>query len=246
MLHGQLPRPFYLAIGLWWTVAGIVVAEAPPKAEHDFAKWEQDIQKFEASDRQHSPQPGGVVFVGSSTMRLWKTDELLPDLHVVNRGFGGSEMIDSLHFAERIVLPHRPKVLVVYAGSNDLNKGVTSCEVLAHFEQFVAQVHAASPETEIVYMSINPSQKRWAQIHRIRATNALIQAKCIDLERVHFLETHAHLLNAAGEPEATYLSDDGLHLNDVGYRRLTELVRPTIERLLAGESDVNPSPTAVP
>jgi lysophospholipase L1-like esterase len=227
-----------LLCGLAVVLAGLpgrLPAEAKP---HDFERWEQDIQAFESQDKAHPPQPGGVMFIGSSTMRLWKTDELLSDLKVVNRGFGGSELIDSWHFAERIVVPHRPKVLLVYAGSNDLSKGVTSCEIAGHFTQLVQRVQAGSPETEIVYLSIKPNVKRWGIIHHVRATNALIEAQCVDLPHVHFLNVHPQMLNAAGEPEVKWLSDDGLHLNPDGYKHLTELVRPTIERLLKGETDV--------
>lgn len=209
-------------------------ADAPVAAarSHDFARWEPAIAAFEAADREQPPASGGVVFVGSSTIRMWNTSELLADLPVINRGFGGSEMVDSAHFAERIVLPYRPRVVLVYAGSNDLSKEATPCQVLADFATLVEKVHAVLPETEVVFLSIKPSRKRWPLIHRIRATNALIEAYCIDGPHRHFLNVHEAMLNAEGQPEEQYLAADGLHLNPEGYRRLTELVRPTIERLL--------------
>ncbi|MCA9053574.1 MAG: hypothetical protein KDA75_07040 [Planctomycetaceae bacterium] len=204
--------------------------ERPP---HDFAKWESAIQAFEAADQANPPKTGGVLFVGSSTMRMWKTNDLLPDLHVINRGFGGSEMIDTLHFADRIVIPYQPRVMLLYAGSNDLGHNEQPCAIAARFEELIAKVHAASPETEIVFMSVKPTVKRWALIHRIRATNALVEAVCVDHEHVHYLDAHTPMLNADGEPDEQWLSSDGLHLNDAGYKHLTEVVRPVVDRLLA-------------
>lgn len=214
-------------------------AQRPP---HDFAKWETAVAAFEAQDREHPPQPGGVMFLGSSTMRLWKTDACFPDLGVVNRGFGGSEVIDSVHFAERLIGPHRPRVILVYAGSNDLSKGTSPSQVAADFEQLVARVKQISPETQIVYLSIKPSVKRWPIIHRIRAVNALIRSFAVDEPQVHFLDVHDAMLNERQEPEVAYLAADGLHLNDLGYQHLTALVRPKIDRLLAGETDEPASP----
>lgn len=227
-----------LGILLWGTGgmgdAASRAADNPAASRpHDFSKWEAAIAAFEAYDRDHPPAPGGVLFVGSSTIRRWNTAELFPDLRVINRGFGGSEMIDTAHFAKRIVLPYRPRVIVVYAGSNDLARNTTPCQLLADFTALVEQVDRELPETEVVFLSIKPSIKRWPLIHRIRAANALIAALCEERPRLHFLDVHARFLTAEGLPDPAYLEEDGLHLNVAGYRRLTELVRPEIDRLLA-------------
>ncbi len=224
---------------LAWGIAGMGVASSraadnPAEARaHDFSKWETAIAAFEASDRDHPPPPGGVLFVGSSTIRRWNTAELFPDLPVINRGFGGSEMIDAAHFAERIVLPYRPRVIVVYAGSNDLARDTTPCQILADFTALVAQVERELPETDVLFLSIKPSIKRWPLIHRVRATNALIEALCTERPRLHYLDVHTPFLTAEGLPDPACLEEDGLHLNAAGYRRLTELVRPAVDRLLA-------------
>ena len=94
-----------------------------PAADDDpFAKWEADIAAFEAADREHPPEPGGIVFVGSSSIRLWDLQRDFPDLRMLNRGFGGSQVADSAHFAERIVIPYRPRIVVLYAGDNDMRR----------------------------------------------------------------------------------------------------------------------------
>lgn len=241
---------FLIGMCLGWTAGWGAVsraADSPASRPHDFSKWEAAMAAFEAQDREQPPAPGGVLFVGSSTIRRWNTAELFPDLPVINRGFGGSELIDTAHFAERIVLPYRPRVIVVYAGSNDLARGTTPCQLLADFTSLVEQVDRDLPETEVVFLSIKPSLKRWPLIHRIRAANALIEAFCVERPRLHFLDVHARFLTAEGLPDPAYLEEDGLHLNAAGYRRLTDLVRPEIERLLAappGAAAPSPPSTA--
>ena len=88
-----------------------------------FAKWEKEIAAFEAADQKQPPPKGGIVFVGSSSIRLWDVKKSFPGLPVINRGFGGSQIEDSTHFAERIVFPYEPCAVVFYAGDNDIASG---------------------------------------------------------------------------------------------------------------------------
>lgn len=199
-----------------------------------FAKWEADIAAFEAQDREHPPEPGGIVFVGSSSIRLWDLKRDFPDLPVLNRGFGGSQVADSTHFAERIVIPYRPRIVVLYAGDNDIAQGVTPCQVCENFVAFAETVHAALPETRIIYIAIKPSMKRWALIHRVRAANALINAACTDGERLTFLDVEPPMLGDDGQPRRELFVEDGLHLNPQGYALWTELLRPHLSIRDAG------------
>ena len=89
-------------------------------------RWEPAIQKFEAEDKQTPPVKGGIVFIGASSIVRWTNlAESFPGLKVVNRGFGGSELAESVKYASRVVVPHAPRIVVLYAGENDLNRGVT-------------------------------------------------------------------------------------------------------------------------
>ena len=227
----------------WLTTATLVlrlvvtpaIADDDAKPAHDFARWHSAIAAFEAEDNERRREPGGVLFIGSSTIRLWDTDKHFPDLDVINRGFGGSEMIDTLHFADRIVIPYQPRVMLLYAGSNDIARDEPPCAIARRFEQLIAKVQQESPQTQIVFLSVKPTTKRWNLIHRIRATNALVEVICIETAGVHYLDAHTAMLNDEGEPETKWLSEDGLHLNAIGYEHLTEVTRPVIDRLLADD-----------
>lgn len=193
-------------------------------------RWESDIAAYEAMDRKSPPVQDGIVFIGSSSVRLWDVRKSFPDLPVVNRGFGGSQLADSVRYADRILIPYRPKTVVLYAGDNDLAAGKSPEQVLADYKAFAAKVHGALPDTRIVYVAVKPSPKRWALIEKIRETNRLIRAAAEQDPRQVFVDVEKPMLTAEGQPRAELYRPDDLHLNDEGYKLWTELVRPHLEK----------------
>src|SRR5262249_9086389 len=132
--------------------------------EHDFGKWEKEIAAYERMDRTNPPPAGALLFIGSSTIRLWKTlAQDFPSHRVINRGFGGSEIVDATHFAEQVILPYKPRMVFLRAGGNDLHAGKSPEQVFADFKEFAAKVQAKLPETQIAFISLSPSIARWQQ-----------------------------------------------------------------------------------
>ncbi len=193
---------------------------------HDFSIWEKEVAAYEAADRIDPPPKGGVLFVGSSTVRLWKTlAEDFPDHKVINRGIGGSEIVDSTHFADRIIFPYEPKQIFLRAGGNDLHAGRLPDEVAKDFAEFVRTVHGRLPNTEILYISINPTPARWGEKDKNRALNDLIQNQALQMPRVGFVDAYDLAIGPDG-PIRGYFVEDMLHLNPVGYKILATRVRP--------------------
>lgn len=188
-------------------------------------RWEKEIAAFEAADRVAPPPKGEVVFVGSSTIRLWDLATAFPEIRTINRGFGGSEMHDATRYVDRIVVPYSPRTVVVYAGDNDIML-TPSEEVAIQFERFVRAVHAKLPQTRIVYIGIKPSLLRWAQIDRMRQANATIRAFCERDDRVAFVDVDQAMLGWDEKPRPELYVQDGLHLTQQGYQILNALVRP--------------------
>src|SRR5262245_27055550 len=132
---------------------------APPA--RDFSQWDKDIAAFEAADRTSPPPKDAILFVGSSTIVRWNTlQEDFPNQRVINRGFGGNQIVDSTHFADRMIFPYRPRLIFLRAGGNDLHSGKSPEQVFQDFKDFVATIHAKLPKTEIVYISLAPSIAR--------------------------------------------------------------------------------------
>lgn len=195
---------------------------AVPAAE----RWEPAIRAFEAQDHKSAPPKGGVVFVGSSSIRMWAVEKSFPELSALNRGFGGSQMADSARYADRIVTLYEPRVVVLYAGDNDLAAGKSPEQVLADYRQFVGKVHAALPKTRIVYIAVKPSIARWKLIEKVRTTNGLIQQAAAGDPRLVFIDVEKPMVGPDGKPRPEFFLRDGLHLNAEGYRIWADLVRP--------------------
>jgi lysophospholipase L1-like esterase len=205
------------------------LCEAICEAPDEFARWESAIQSFEKQDRESAPPRGATLFVGSSSIRMWDLAESFPGKPVVNRGFGGSQMADSTHFVEQLVLKHAPRLVVVYAGDNDIAKGKSPERVAADFAQFCEAVHTALPETRIVYIAIKPSVARWELYPQMQRANELIAAQCRDHQHLQFADIVTPMLGEDGRPRPELFADDGLHLNEAGYRLWTEVLGAIVE-----------------
>ena len=220
----------------WLLLVGLlIVTVAPParcaETNHNFARWEKEIAAYEQSDRTNPPPKGALLFIGSSTVRLWKTlAQDFPGYRVINRGFGGSQIMDSAHFAERIIFPYDPKMIFLRAGGNDLWAGKSPEQVFAEFKEFVAKVHAKLPETEIVFISLCPSVARWKRADQEKTLNTLVKDYVRQSPRVNYIETYTMSLGPDGQPRPELFVADKLHFNAEGYKLLAELVRPHLPK----------------
>jgi lysophospholipase L1-like esterase len=208
-------------------LSAVLSSTAPLAAQSD--RWAKEMAAFEQQDRESPPAPGGIVFVGSSSIRLWDLAQSFPGLPVINRGFGGSQLIDSVNHVDLLVLRHKPRVVVVYAGDNDLAGGKTPEVVVEDFTAFATKVHAALPATRIAFIGIKPSIQRWALIDQVRAANAGIRSVCQSDERLGFVDVDGPMLGWDEKPRKDLLVQDGLHLSPKGYQLWTTLVRPFLE-----------------
>lgn len=215
--------------------AAVVVLLSGPvsgaETNHDFAKWEKDIAAFERTDATNPPPQGGVEFIGSSTIARWKTlAQDFPEQPVFNRGFGGSEIVDSTHFASRVIFPYAPRMIIFRAGGNDLAAGKSSEQVFANYQEFVATVHAKLPETEIVFISWNPTPARWSQHEQEKELNRRVKNFTGQTPHLKYIETYDLPLGADGQPRPELFVADKLHFNADGYKLLAERVRPVVSK----------------
>ncbi len=211
-------------------------ALAPLPAGADAAP---EMNAFLKADQKQMPPTGAVLFMGSSSIRFWTTlAQDFPEIPVINRGFGGSQIFENTLYVDRIATLYKPKIIVLFAGTNDLAYGNKNPQqVLQEFQDFVAKVHAALPDTRIVYVSINPSVARWKQEAAVLEANHLIEEWIFEnnspAETLDFINSHSPLLTADGQPQPRLLRADGLHLNPDGYKVWTAIVKPRVLALAA-------------
>lgn len=203
-------------------------AESPAIAEIP-NPWERTIQAFERSDRASPPPPDDIVFLGSSSIVGWNVKEAFPGAPVVNRGFGGSQISDSALFAERILAAHAPRLVVFYAGDNDIAGGKSPERVFRDFQQLVERIHSGHPKAPIAFLSIKPSPSRRKHLDAQQRANALIAEFIAKDPRLTYVDVAAPMLTADGEPRPELFQKDRLHMNAAGYRLWNDRVRPLIE-----------------
>jgi GDSL-like Lipase/Acylhydrolase family len=201
------------------------------ETNHNFAKWEGEIAAFEQSDLTNPPPQGGVEFIGSSMIRRWNTlAQDFPGQPVFNRGFGGSEIVDSTHFAPRMIFPYAPRMIVFRAGGNDLWAGKSPEQVFADFQEFTTVVHAKLPATEIVFLSWSPTPSRWKQHEQEKELNRLVKNFVGVTPHLQYIETYDLPLGADGLPRPELFVADQLHFNAAGYKLLANRVRPIFSK----------------
>jgi lysophospholipase L1-like esterase len=210
------------------TVAAILFAPQALLAQSNPpSQWEADIQRFEAEDRIHPPAKGGIVFVGSSSIARWKSLKSdFPQLNVLNRGFGGSQLADSVRFADRIVTPYEPKMVVLFAGTNDIASGKSPEQVFSDYKAFVEKVRAKLPTTRIAYIAITLAPSRISHLERFQSANRLIRDYTLTDPELVFIDTAPSMLDSKGSPRPDLFVEDQLHMNEAGYRIWRDILAP--------------------
>lgn len=213
-----------LTLSSWLT--GCTATPPNSLAAHKSGQWEGDIAAFEAKDRVSPPPKGCIVFVGSSSIRLWKSlDQDFPGLPVVNRGFGGSQLADSVNFADRIIIPYGPRQVVIYAGGNDINAGKPPEVVYGDFVALVTKLRSHLPHARLAFISCQASPSRWTQVEKIRQFNAQVESYC-RRHGVTFINTFPLVLGPGGLPRPEIFVADRLHMNEKGYAIWRQAVAP--------------------
>jgi len=203
--------------------AGQPASVTPP------SHWQHEIAAFIEHDRTNPPPQNAALFIGSSSIRLWSTlQEDFPGVPVINRGFGGSTIADSIHYVDKIVLPYHPHVIVMYAGDNDIAQGLMPSQVIDDFKTFAARVHRDLPDTTIIYLPIKPSVARASMWSDMRKVNAGIRAWAQTSSKVRYVDTASVMLDDKGQPRPELFLNDGLHMNASGYDLWTRVLKPVL------------------
>jgi lysophospholipase L1-like esterase len=206
--------------------ADVAVQVDPPSSP----EWATDMARFDAQDAASKPPTDAFVFTGSSSVRMWDTLATdFPGKPLLNRGFGGSQLRDSVHYAQQIAVRYQPRMILIYAGDNDINAGRTPQQVLHDFRAFVTRVRRDLPETPIAFLAIKPSPSRAQQLPRQQQANALVQAEASRLHKVEFIDVATPMLGADGLPRPELFIEDQLHMNRAGYALWRDIVAPYLD-----------------
>ncbi|ODS59187.1 MAG: hypothetical protein ABS36_01645 [Acidobacteria bacterium SCN 69-37] len=230
---------YLLRLCLAWCVVVVTASFAVAQdAGIDLARYKAEIDAFRQWDAKNAAPADAVLFVGSSTIRLWSTAEAFPSLPVINRGFGGSQILEVNHYIQDVTLKYKPAVVVFYAGDNDINAGRTPAQVEADYREFVQRVLAVRADTRVVFLAIKPSPARWDKWpamrdanDRVRALGDRINAERAGAPALFYADVATPMLTADGQTQAHLYADDGLHLSAAGYASWNRVLAPLLDRL---------------
>jgi lysophospholipase L1-like esterase len=209
--------------GMSWSSLPAPSGQAAPPVE----RFEDEIRKFEAADREAMPPRGGVLFVGSSSIRLWKTLATdFPGVPVINRGFGGSVIAESTRLAPRIIFPYAPRMIVFFAGTNDIASGRKASQVLEDYKTFVSTVKSKLPQARIAFIAITPAPSRRDKWPEMSKANRMVQEWTLTQPGLAFINPAPLFLDEKGEPRLDLYVSDQLHLSPKGYEIWRGVVGP--------------------
>ncbi|MDZ7718280.1 MAG: GDSL-type esterase/lipase family protein [Balneolaceae bacterium] len=198
----------------------------------DPLRFEEEINRFEEWDSKNSFPEDAILFVGSSSIRLWKTADAFPNMPVINRGFGGSHFSDLLYYYDELVLPYNPSVVVLYEGDNDVASGKSNDQVFEDYIEFTDRLTSDFPDARLVFVPIKPSSSRWDKWPQMKEANQRIKQHMSENEQFYYVDLATPILGADGTPDDSLFLDDLLHLNEDGYAKWNAAIRPTLERLM--------------
>jgi lysophospholipase L1-like esterase len=209
-----------LVILIWAPAAGA-------QTKGDPTRWENEISAFARADSLQPPPARGVLFTGSSSIRLWHDlPQRFSDRKVINRGFGGSWLSDAVYYFPRLVVAYQPKTIVVYAGENDIADGKTAEQLLKDFEELLSLRRKHLPKSKLIFVSLKPSPSRSSTLEEVRKANGLIRQRLTREKKAVFVDVFTPMLNERGEPREELFGPDRLHMNSKGYDIWTQVLAP--------------------
>jgi len=208
----------------------VAPSQAPAPATDDPERWAGDMARLAARDAESAPPEDCLLFVGSSSIRLWDLEVYWPKEKALNNGFGGSVLADSIRHFEQVIAPYRPRAVVVYAGDNDIARGYAPERVRDDFRDFAGLVREAHPEVPVVFIAIKPSIRRWEMWPQMREANELVAALCEGDELLHYADIASPMLPDDGSaPDEKWFVRDGLHLSEWAYGEWSAIVTEVLE-----------------
>lgn len=200
--------------------------ETKPVAQPPF--W-SDIQNFKKQDSISFPPKNAILFIGSSSFTMWKgVQDSFPGYTIINRGFGGSTLMDQIHYENDIIFPYQPKQIVIYCGENDLasSDSVSASMVFERFKVLFADIRAKLPNVPIAFISLKPSPSRRHLFDKMKTANFLIRDYMAKQINAEFINLHSRMLNQAGQPMPEIFLEDSLHMNAKGYAIWKKEIQP--------------------
>jgi lysophospholipase L1-like esterase len=156
-----------------------------------------------------------------------------PEWRVLNRGVNGERTDEIAARFDRDVLAHRPAVVVIIAGVNDVYQGRGVDHVTAQLAAMYDRARRAGipvvAGSIVPYNTATPDQNA-----RMHAINAWIRETAAGAGPGLWSADTRQACADPADPDRLRASPDGLHPDIDGYRRMAEALAPVIAAVLQG------------
>lgn len=207
-------------------------------------RWDKEVKSLEELDRTQQDSPNSILFIGSSSIRLWESmSEDMAPWPTIRRGYGGAKFSDLVVFTERLTKNHNYRALVVFV-ANDITGGQddkTPEQVLGLYQMLVKLARQSHPDRPIFFIAITPNSKRFHVWDKIGQANRLIKEYCETDPKLHFIDTEQYYLDEKGRPRDELFVDDKLHQNRTGYKLWASIIKPALAAKLGPAVPSEPS-----
>ncbi|MGM0505908.1 MAG: GDSL-type esterase/lipase family protein [Bacteroidota bacterium] len=206
-----------------------LLAQYQPDPDPD--RFDEQIEQFIQYDAQNSFPEDAILFTGSSSIRIWKTADAFPGYPIINRGFGGSHISDVLYFFDDVIGTYDPRLVIFYAGDNDVASGKSAEQVLADYQFLTTRVLALNDRVEMLFIPIKPSGSRWHLWDEMSRANEMVRSLSDRNPRLHYVDFATPMLGPDGTPDERFLQEDRLHLTEEGYEVWNGVLAPELKQL---------------
>ena len=210
-----------LVVVLMLASTGIAVSQT------DFSKEVEKIQQRSLDKGLNEP----VIFIGSSSIRMWSTlEQDFPDVPVLNHGFGGSEYSDLLKYREQLIEEFEPSMVVVYSGDNDIANSQVPSQIAEKADRFVDGLRREASGALVIILAAKPSMARWELKDKYQELNEQLKKVAENYDHVVFVDVWNPMLKQNGEVNPKLFIEDGLHMNEKGYKIWKNLLLPYLSK----------------
>ena len=219
-----MKKIFYSSLFILFLTSLAIAQEEKPKGPE---RWEETIQKFEASDKENPKPEGANLFVGSSSFAIWKDiQDYFPDYQIINRGFGGSNYEDLLYYVDRVVIPYKPAKVFIYEGDNDVARGDEVKDILKRVKKVRKIIKKKLPETEVAILAAKPSIRRWELADEYIKLNQELDLFACKTDKTEFVDVWNPVIGEDGKVFDHIFLEDNLHMNAEGYKIWQKIIEP--------------------
>jgi lysophospholipase L1-like esterase len=206
----------------------------------DPLRFKENIDALIGKKQVQKIEPGGIMFLGSSSIRMWESLEKdFEKYPVYNLGFGGSHISDVLYYFEDLVLPFKPSLIVFYEGDNDLASGKSPEQVFHDFKEFHKLIKQDLPGIHIGFIAVKPSPSRWHLRKNYELLNQKILSYSLEVGNITFIDIYSHMIGPEGRPIPSLYLKDSLHMTPEGYDLWEKMIRPFIEKRFTPSNKTN-------